>query len=175
MRICTIPLTQGKSVSVDQDDYWFLRIFKWHFDNGYASNKDLGAMHRWLMKPAPGLLVDHIDGDRLNNTRANLRIVTNQQNQSNRRNGYGASKYVGLSWDGKFNRWKVSVTHQGKPHYVGVFRDEIEAVKAYNQKSIELRGDYAGVNVIDGYTNGVELAKPKSHRFSCKAASLATS
>lgn len=164
MKSSVIPLTKGQSVVVDQDDYWLLRMFKWHCDNGYASNKDLGAMHRFLMKDPVGLHVDHIDGDRLNNRRANLRAVTPQQNQSNRRNGNGTSKYVGVTWEMKFERWKVSVMHQGKANYVGVFRDEVEAAEAYNAASIRLRGEHAGLNQLDGYTTGEELAKPKGNK-----------
>ena len=164
MKSSVIPLTKEQSVVVDQDDYWLLRMFKWHFDNGYASNKDLGAMHRFLMNDPVDLHVDHIDGNRLNNRRANLRAVTPQQNQSNRRNGRGISKYVGVSWEVRFERWKVSVTHLDKAHYVGVFRDEVEAAKAYNVASIRLRGEHAGINVIDGYTANQELAKPKGNK-----------
>lgn len=170
MRACEIPLTKGRTVVVDQDDYWLLRIFKWHCDTGYASNKDLGSMHRFLMRAPVGMCVDHIDGDRLNNRRENLRVVTTQQNQSNRRNGYGKSKYVGVAWESAHERWKVTVMHQGKQHYVGVFRDELQAAAAYNKASRDLRDDHAGTNLIDGYTSGSDIAKPKGNKHRPRAA-----
>ena len=168
-----IKLTKGQEALVDDGDFWLLRIFKWHCGRGYAANSDLGLMHRFLMKDPVGLMVDHIDGNRLNNQRANLRIVTAQQNQSNRRKGFGASKYVGLCWEPKFGRWKVTVMHAGKSHYVGVFRDELDAAQAYNDASIRLRGDYAGINVIDGYTHGEDLARPDGRSSLRKQATVA--
>ena len=164
MRSCEIVLTKGQKAIVDQDDFWLLRMFKWHSDNGYASNMDLGAMHRFIMGTPKDMVVDHIDGNRLNNSRSNLRVVTQQQNQSNRRKGYGKSKYVGVAWDGAFERWKVSVMHKGKPHYVGVFRDDVDAANAYNEASNKLRGEHAGKNAIDGYSNDADIAKPRGNK-----------
>lgn len=164
MKACEITLTKGHSVVVDQNDYWLLRMFKWHSDNGYACNKDLGSMHRFLMHDPKDMHVDHIDGNRLNNRRENLRVTTPQQNQSNRRNGYGKSRYVGVAWEESHERWKVTVMHEGKQHYVGVYRDEVEAAKAYNVASIRLRGEHAGTNLIDGYSCGSDIAKPKGNK-----------
>lgn len=96
-----IPLTRGLVARVDDADLPALRPFKWHATaNGYAATCLPGTrryvyMHRLLLNAGPGDLVDHIDGDRLNNTRANLRLVTPCQNQWNRKAQANRAGYKG--------------------------------------------------------------------------------
>src|SRR5690349_13550488 len=110
-----IPLTQGKVTLVDDADYEELSKFKWcavkHNRNFYASRSQyLGYvngkmktksifMHRLLLKPDKGFVVDHLDGDGLNNQRYNIRSVTHRTNiLAFRRKPVGASsKYRGVS------------------------------------------------------------------------------
>lgn len=79
---------RGKFATVDNADYPTVRRYKWHFRDGYAITKHNGKdlrMHRLVAKVRdPSVLVDHKDGDRLNNTRDNLRRYTPTQNANNR-------------------------------------------------------------------------------------------
>lgn len=74
--------------------------------------------------------VDHINGDKLDNRKANLRVVTNQQNHQNRRGGRGSSQHRGVYWNKRHGKWMARVKAHGKTHYFGVFDDELEAAAA---------------------------------------------
>lgn len=116
-----IPLTQGYVTIVDQADYEWLNQWKWHVTKSrkhiYAARwrtpvtnpKEIQKMHRLIMGNPEGLEVDHIDGNGLNNTRANLRICTRTQNQWNRRIIRGISKYNGVCWKKDANKWMAQI------------------------------------------------------------------
>ncbi len=90
-----IILTQGQVALVDDEDFEYLNQWKWHAQRitssdhlWYAKTVMDGCpvmMHRVLLLPSHGWSVDHIDGDGLNNRRANLRLATHQQNMMNSR------------------------------------------------------------------------------------------
>ena len=93
--------------------------------------------------------VDHIDRDRSNNTLSNLRWVSNSYNQANRTKSlYKSSQYKGVRWRKDRNTWRVKITKDGIEHYVGNFKNEIEAARAYNAKALELFGEHALLNDI---------------------------
>jgi hypothetical protein len=147
---CDCKLT----VKVDDDDYFILSQFKWHTvfssGNAYAAHQFLindkrvsVSMHRLLIKIPDGYIVDHIDGDGLNNQRSNLRICTKQENAMNARSDKtGSSKYKGVIL--QKGRRSYHAIIQGK--YIGSFIDEIEAAKAYDKKAAELFGEFARLN-----------------------------
>jgi hypothetical protein len=151
-----IPLTQGKFAQVDDDMFEFLNKFKWHLARGRTTN--YAEMNHWYDKkvthshmhhviagfPLNSGVVDHLDGNGLNNQRDNLRIVTNRknlQNQSIHRNG----RLVGCSMLKKKYKDKVYIyfiAHiwlNGAPKYLGSFKTEQEAHDRYLQE-IEKRG-----------------------------------
>jgi len=110
-------------------------------------------LHRWLMDAPPGLQVDHINGDTLDNRRCNLRLVTIKENQANRRMNYNnAVGYKGVrrTKSGKkytarlcrrLNRGKTKEIH------LGTFTSLQEAAMAYDRKAIEIYGpEYAKLN-----------------------------
>ncbi len=107
------------------------------------------AMHRFIMKPAEGLVVDHIDGNGLNNTRANLRICTYQQNICNRKGWGKDSKYKGVCWDIYNKKWRAQINFNRECRYLGVFEDEIEAAKEYDKHAKKLFGEFAYLNFPD--------------------------
>ncbi|MBN1124206.1 MAG: HNH endonuclease [Sedimentisphaerales bacterium] len=103
-------------------------------------------MHRLIARPPDGMVVDHIDHNGLNNTRANLRVCTPQQNSRNRRSQSGRSKYKGISYDKRYKRWKARIRFQNKYIHIGTFRDEARAARAYDAKAAELFGEFACLN-----------------------------
>jgi len=151
--ICYIALTKGKFAIVDAADYERVNAYKWCATGSgrrvYAcrhyNGKNL-SMHRFLMNPPQWMVVDHIDGNGLNNRRSNLRICTQRQNVYNSRPKGKSSRYKGVCRDKSKNRWVVYVRHNGRNHYVGRFRDEIEAARAYDRKAYELFGEFAWLN-----------------------------
>ena len=154
-----IPLSQGKFVIVDDKDYEFLSQWKWCFNGRYAMrNKYLGwknrksilktiYMHRLILNPPDGFYTDHINGDKLDNRRSNLRICTNQQNQFNQTPTQGgSSKYKGVTWHKRDEMWMSSIRLNNKTKFLGYFDSEEDAAQAYNFAAIEHHGEFANLN-----------------------------
>jgi len=91
--------------------------------------------------------VDHIDGTRTNFCRSNLREVTSSQNKMNRiKPSYFTSKYKGICWYPRYNKWQVEIQVERKRTYIGRFTDETEAAKAYDNYARKLHGEFARLN-----------------------------
>jgi hypothetical protein len=155
-----IPLTRDKYAIVDPEDYERLNKYKWHAKKckntfyacrtqGSRRNKTEIKIHREVIKPPAGMLVDHINHNGLDNRKANLRPATHQQNIFNRtyKNKKGSSsKYKGVSWTPHVKMWRVRVWFNYKSKNIGYFNDEIEAAKAYDEAVKKYHGDFAVLN-----------------------------
>lgn len=106
-------------------------------------------LHRVLMKANPGTLVDHINGDPLDNRRCNLRVTDSSGNNRNARKRRNAltSKYKGVHRrpNGKFN---AQIQVDGKKLSLGTFDTQEGAAKAYNLAASLYFKDYAVLNKI---------------------------
>jgi hypothetical protein len=94
-----------------------------------------------------GLLVDHIDGDKLNNHLSNLQLVTNRKNSSKDRKNK-TSKFTGVSWHKQSNKWLAQVRKNNKVEYLGVFEKEEEAAIAY-LNSLQSKRMYSEKEVLE--------------------------
>lgn len=147
-----IPLTKGAVAVVDAADHARLMALgvKWCVNDGYAVNGSLGRMHRWLLGLSVGDgMVDHRDGDRLNNRRANLRMVNDSLNQANRRVVRGASKFKGVcrqTRPASKSVWVARIVVSGRQMHLGSFDDEVQAALAYNEAAKRHFGEYAHLN-----------------------------
>jgi len=147
-----IPLTRGKFAIVDAADYEWLSKHNWlAMTSGkttYAFRKENGKcilMHREIMKPRRGQVVDHIDHNGVDNRRSNLRNCSNRQNTCNGRPRGGTSRYCGVTRHK--NRWAAQARYLGVHVHVGYFAEEVEAARARDRKAIELHGRYAYLNL----------------------------
>jgi hypothetical protein len=153
-----IPLTRGLFAIVDAADYELVSRYKWCArgprERAYACRSDKGKMislHRFLMNPPKGMVVDHKDGNRLNTRRSNMRICTQEQNVWNSRPKGKSSRYKGVCRDKEKKKWVVYARHRGQTHYLGRFGVEVEAARAYDRKAFELFGEYAWLNFPEDY------------------------
>ncbi len=94
---------------------------------------------------------DHINGDGLDNRRANLRVATAQQNMHNRtRTHIGAtSMYRGVHWNVNAKRWQSRIACDGKQRHLGYFRDELEAARAYDIAGVARDAEHFTPNIPD--------------------------
>jgi hypothetical protein len=158
-----IYLGEGKWTLLDVKDYYRLRIFKWIvYGNGhnlYAirlrfadTNKTSTVyMHREIMNPPAGLVVDHRNCDGLDNRRSNLRFATHAQNTRNRRKKKnGVSQFRGV-WFYK-GKWGSQIKGQGKRIYLGRFDNEIDAARAYDKAALEYHKEFARLNFPESAT-----------------------
>jgi hypothetical protein len=122
-------------VLVDYENYEWLNQFKWYFHNlGYASNGRMGYMHRLIIDNPEGYETDHINHNKLDNRKCNLRSVTRSENQRNKGIQHNNTSGVsGVRWDKQRDRWKVSFNIDKKIINVGYFKNKISAIKARNQ------------------------------------------
>jgi len=148
-----IPLTRGKHAYVDAEDYDRLMKHKWTalYTGGkwYATRNDHGKcilMHREIMKAPKGKVVDHIDGNGLNNCKSNLRICTQGQNLCNSRPRGKTSVFKGVFYDKERGKYKAFVWENGATAVIGRYDDPIEAAKARDYRAVQLQGEYAYLN-----------------------------
>jgi hypothetical protein len=151
-----IPLTQGKMAIVDAADYDWLIQWKWQYHDGYATrsvqvDKKMTQirMHRLVNNTPAGQHTDHINGDKRDNRRCNLRTATYAENFRNRPPHKGnKSGYKGVSWHKAAKKWYASVTYNKKCYYLGLHKTKEEAARAYNAFCMEKYGDFAYLNDI---------------------------
>lgn len=140
-----ISLTKGRLAIVDDEDFERVNKYKWYFER-YATHKSKNEcfrMHNLIMNAKE---VDHINGNKLDNRRENLRVVTRSQNNWNQKKTRGASIYKGVSWHKQTKKWRVRVNKFGKEYGLGLFENEKEAAVAYDEKAKELFGNHARLN-----------------------------
>lgn len=146
-----IALTKGLVTVVDESDYPALSAHRWHAlvrgNTAYAARRGPGRtmilMHRQLTGAAQGQVVDHADRDGLNNTRANLRLCTQAENNANKRTAGGSSTFKGVCWDRSRRQWLASIKHQGRTFFLGRYDDESLAAAAYDAAATAHFGEFA--------------------------------
>jgi hypothetical protein len=143
---CSIPLKNrhgeviGKAM-VDPEDLEYLSQWTWRLSSeGYAvrgyvdrGRRRTEYMHRLLCDPPPGFVVDHINRDRLDNRRGNLRAVTASENNLNAKDRQRRSRSRGVYWHNKARKWYAQGSWAGVRKHLGLFETEEEAAQAYHR------------------------------------------
>jgi len=144
-----IMLTQGRFAIIDDEDYELINRHKWQFmKTGYAA-MDSGKilMHRLIMGAGQDDEIDHINRNRLDNRRGNLRFCTHAQNMQNAIiKSDNTSGYKGVSFDKARKKWEAYININGNKKHIGRFTTSKEAAQAYDCEACKLFGEYARLN-----------------------------
>ncbi len=152
-----IPLTQGKFAIVDKEDFPWLNKWKWYYKDGYAARNSKGnsrkikrttiRMHREIIKAEKGQDVDHINLDRLDNRKSNLRICNNFGNARNRcKYANNTSGYKGVYFEKESNKWKAQIVFKNKKINLGRYTNPREAAIVYDIAAEQLFKEFANTN-----------------------------
>lgn len=154
-----IKLTKGYVAMVDDDDYEYLNQWKWYYHNGYAvrnkcQNHNSMRMHRIILKINDrNILVDHINRDKLDNRKNNLRQCDAHGNSRNRSKVKNASSiYLGVYYEATKRgrkKYHAQIRINGKQTHIGRYLTEKEAGMAYNKMALIHFKEFASLNIIN--------------------------
>lgn len=154
MRRIIVQKNPRKYALIDDDDYAPVSQFKWGVCGGskdggyYAAHQDKHRkntyMHRLIIGDTNGLEVDHINRNRLDNRRSNLRLCTSHQNKLNMKLRIdNTTGYKGLRWRDDVKSWRVNVKIKGKEIQIGYFKNKKDAVRARKDAEAKYYGAFA--------------------------------
>lgn len=138
---------------IDDEDFPIVLAHTWHISYyGYVATHVNGiavTLHKLIMNTPTGMDTDHVNGNKLDNTKFNLRICTRSQNNCNQKPQIGrTSQYKGVCWFKWTSKWRAYIMINKKRIHLGYFKNEEEAAIAYNVAAVELYGEYARLNII---------------------------
>lgn len=149
-----LVLTKGQSAIVDDNDFEWLSQWKWLLLGEYAARfvtingkRKAITLSRVIMNAPDHLEVDHIDGNKMNNQRSNLRLATHAENMRNKAKQSGrSSQFKGVSFYKPDQCWCAYIRINGKHTHIGRFPTEIAAAKAYDVAAQLHYGEFARPN-----------------------------
>lgn len=124
-------------VYIDKEDISLVMKYKWGLTKGHVATSDKDNktiyLHRLIMgcERYDGTVIDHIDGNPLNNRKENLRICTQQQNVFNHKVAKNnTSGITGVSWDKTRNKWVAQIVYNNKNYHLGRYNNKQDAINA---------------------------------------------
>lgn len=150
--------SKGEEIPVDADVYELYKDKCWYvMTRGYVAHSfkekhrkfsTTVKLHRLIMNATPEQVVDHINGNKLDNRRENLRVCTQAENTRNNRTPRKnkTSRFKGVSWYPRGNRWKAQIQVNKQKKHIGYFPSEEEAALAYDEAAERLHGEFASKN-----------------------------
>jgi hypothetical protein len=160
-----VKLLHGEIALIDDEDYERVSQYRWYAHNKktdhtlYARSSmkidgvfKTALMHRFIMNLQDGERVDHRNRNGLDNQKSNLRRCTNQQNSHNskfHKTEHNTSRYKGICFLRNRNAWSARIVVNYKSIYIGYYKDETDAARAYDAKARELFGEFAFLNFPD--------------------------
>lgn len=151
---CSIKTRKGEIIKISQCDFDLVSTSTWRtIKNGYVvatRNKKTTYIHRLILSAKPNQHVDHINRNKLDNTRENLRLCSRHQNQHNRKAANtNPSGFKGVFRDKRDylkKRWIAYISAFNKKKILGYYKTAEEAARAYDKAALELHGEFARLN-----------------------------
>lgn len=146
-----VPLTQGKTAVIDAADVCLVEGFNWRHKAGYAvttarssdGKRCIVRMHRVIAQTPSDFETDHINGDKLDNRRENLRRATRSENMRN--TGIqinNTSGYKGVTWSKARSKWRAKIGLHGKRIHLGYHESQDAANQSYIDAATRLHGEF---------------------------------
>lgn len=165
---CKIPLRNNKGeivdhALVDAEDFVEVNKYKWHLTkNGYVESKIDSRnvpLHQNIMgKASKTMLIDHINGNKLDNTRTNLRFASRHQNGQNKPKKTGTSStYIGIGYCKKIKKWIAMSRYNGQKKNLGSFLEPIHAAEQYDKFVLLHFGENARTNNLINFEDVKDL------------------
>jgi hypothetical protein len=150
-----MTLASIQDIIVDKEDEYLLSLYNWCNDGyNYFTARDgekILRLHRLIMKAKDGQILDHINRNKLDCRKENLRFCNKSQNGANsgKKRRKTSSKYKGVCWHKKANAWVANIVVNYGQIYLGLFQNEIDAAIAYNNAALKHFGEFAHLNKFD--------------------------
>jgi len=141
---CFISITNNENkficqALIDKEDFNKIKDSKWRFGNGYLrESKKNEFLHQRIMGSKPGYVIDHINLNKLDNRKINLRYATTSQNaQNNKSKGYRKVIKNGHIY------WRAEIMANGKIINLGYHKDEHTAKEIRRQAELKYFGEFS--------------------------------
>ncbi len=160
--VARVPLNHGKEALIDVADLPRVAAHRWYVacedgrwraqrgervEEGGRTRVRIIRMASFILGAPPGVHVAHVNGDGLDNRRANLRLSTPREDGARRRlNRNNTSGYRGVSWHAPLGKWRAGIVRRPLKLHIGYYATAEEAARAYDDKARELFGDGAYQN-----------------------------
>lgn len=114
-----------------------------------GANKKL--LHRLLLDPPSDMVIDHINGNALDNRRENIRVCTISENLKNRKMAsHNKSGFKGVYLDDRKKKYRAVIYSNKKKYSLGSYNTKVEAALAYDLAAIKMHGQFARTNASLG-------------------------
>lgn len=159
-KVCNIFFIDGTSFIIDSSDFQLVSKFTWfkskrgypvaHFSRKSPQGHKTFPLHRYLFDFPQSSTIDHIDRNKMNNRRSNLRFCSQHQNSFNQSlRKTNSTGYIGVSENKTTGRFEAYIHFSGKKKYLGLYSTAEEAAVVRDKEAIRLFGKFAKLNFPD--------------------------
>ncbi len=149
-----VAIKNGAEAKVDEADFERVNARRWyavkrsHLTYAESCSPTQIMLHRFILNDAPvGAVIDHINGDQMDNRRSNLRVCTQGQNARNCRGSKNnRSGFKGVSWKTDIGKWRARIMIDRREISLGAFESPDAAARAYDVAAAEYFGEFARFN-----------------------------